>query len=129
MTYYQALLLLGIPEDEREKFILQHDVEDMTTRELDQALKERNQTAPEKEQAQVTPMPNNPQDIKLDYLTVKVYLGFFARLDGVRVIEDTSFKGMLELYYTNDSSKLLLNNEQDDYLHDIYKDLTSKVSE
>ncbi|HBW37141.1 MAG TPA: hypothetical protein DEF89_18345, partial [Desulfosporosinus sp.] len=65
----------------------------------------------------------------LDYLTVKVYLGFFARLDGVRVIEDTSFKGMLELYYTNDSSKLLLNNEQDDYLHDIYKDLTSKVSE
>ena len=43
----------------------------MTIRELDQALKERNQTAPEKEQAQVTPMPNNPQDIKLDYLTVK----------------------------------------------------------
>jgi len=38
LTYYQALLLLGIPEDEREKFILQHDVEDMTTRELDQAL-------------------------------------------------------------------------------------------
>ena len=31
MTYYQALLLLGIPEDEREKFILQYDVEDMTT--------------------------------------------------------------------------------------------------
>jgi len=71
LTYYQALLLLGIPEDEREKFILQHDVEDMTIRELDQALKERNQTAPEKEQAQVTPLPNNPQDIKLEYLTVK----------------------------------------------------------
>jgi len=71
LTYYQALLLLGIPEDEREKFILQHDVKDMTTRELDQALKERNQTAPEKEQAQVMPMPNNPQDIKIEYLTVK----------------------------------------------------------
>jgi len=25
LTYYQALLLLGIPEDEREKFILEHD--------------------------------------------------------------------------------------------------------
>jgi len=62
---------LMIPEDEREKFILQHDVKDMTTRELDQALKERNQIAPEKEQAQVTPMPNNPQDIKIEYLTVK----------------------------------------------------------
>ena len=29
ITYYQALLFLGITEDEREKFILQHDVEDM----------------------------------------------------------------------------------------------------
>jgi len=38
---------------------------------LDQALKERNQAAPEKEQAQVTPMPNNPKDIKIEYLTVK----------------------------------------------------------
>ncbi|MCO5386876.1 MAG: DUF3102 domain-containing protein [Desulfosporosinus sp.] len=71
LTYFQALLLLGIPEVEREKFILQHDVKDMTTRELDQALKERNQTASEKEQAQVTPMPNNPGDIKIEYLTVK----------------------------------------------------------
>ena len=71
LTYYQAFLLLGIPEDEREKFVLQHDVKDMTTRELDQALKERSQTAPEKEQAQVTPMPNNPQDIKIEYVTVK----------------------------------------------------------
>ena len=71
LTYFQAFLLLGIPEDEREEFVLQHDVKDMTTRELDQALKERSQTAPEKEQAQVTPMPNNPQDIKIEYVTVK----------------------------------------------------------
>ena len=40
LSYYQAILLLGIPEDEREKFILEHDVKNMTTRELDQALKE-----------------------------------------------------------------------------------------
>jgi Protein of unknown function (DUF3102). len=71
LTYYQALLLLGIPEEERDRFILQHDFEDMTTRELDQALKERNQTAPEKKQAQVTPTSNNPEDIKIEYLTVK----------------------------------------------------------
>ncbi len=71
LTYYQALLLLGIPEDEREKFILQHDVKDMTSRELDQTLKELNQTAPEKVQAQVTPIPNNPQDIKIEYITAK----------------------------------------------------------
>lgn len=46
----------------------------MTTRELDQALKERNQTAPAKDQAQVTPMSNNPQDIKIEYLTVLLEL-------------------------------------------------------
>lgn len=34
LTHYQSFLLLGIPEDEREKFISRHDVEDMTTREL-----------------------------------------------------------------------------------------------
>jgi len=48
LTYCQALFLLGIPEDEREKFILELDVKNMTTRELDLALKERNQTTPEK---------------------------------------------------------------------------------
>ena len=71
LTYYQAILLLGIPEDEREKFILQHDVKNMTTRELDQALKEQNSTAPEKEQAPVTPMSNNSGEIKIEYRTVK----------------------------------------------------------
>ena len=71
LTYYQAILLLGIPEDEREKFILQHDVKNMTTRELDRVLKERNQTAPVKEQAQVSPMSNNPGEIKIEYRTVK----------------------------------------------------------
>ena len=71
LTYYQALLLLGIPEDEREKFILQHDVKNMTTGELDRALKERKQTPPEKEQALVTPLSNNPGEIKIEYQTVK----------------------------------------------------------
>jgi hypothetical protein len=60
-----TLYEISIALNERKKFILQHDVKDMTTRELDQALKERNQTAPEKEQAQVTPMSNNPEDIKI----------------------------------------------------------------
>ena len=71
LTYYQALLLLGIPEDERERFILEHDVKNMTTGELDRALKERKQTPPEKEQALVTPLSNNPGEIKIEYRTVK----------------------------------------------------------
>ena len=71
LTYYQALLLLGIPEDERERFILEHDIKNMTTRELDRALKERKQIPPEKEQAQVTPLSDNPGVIKIEYQTVK----------------------------------------------------------
>lgn len=71
LTYYQALLLLGIPEDEREQFILEHDMKNMTTRELDQALKEQKQTPPEEEQAPVTPQPGNSGEITIEYQTVK----------------------------------------------------------
>ncbi|SDI20726.1 DUF3102 domain-containing protein [Desulfosporosinus hippei] len=71
LTYYQAIILLGIPEDEREKFILEHDVKNMTTRDLDRALKKQNPTPPEKEQAQVSPLSNHPGDLKIEYQTVK----------------------------------------------------------
>lgn len=42
LTYTKALRLLAIPnEEEREQFIAEHDVEAMSNRELDKALKER----------------------------------------------------------------------------------------
>ena len=42
LTYTKALRLLAIPnEEEREQFIAEHDVESMSNRELDKALKER----------------------------------------------------------------------------------------
>ena len=42
LTYTKALRLLAIPdEEERERFIAGHDVEGMSSRELDKALKER----------------------------------------------------------------------------------------
>ncbi|MCB8815977.1 DUF3102 domain-containing protein [Desulfosporosinus shakirovi] len=71
LTYNQALLLLGIPEDEREEFILEQDVNKITIRELNRALKEQKQTLQEKEPAQVTSLPNNPGEIKIEYQTVK----------------------------------------------------------
>ena len=37
LTYTQALLLLGLPEEEREEFIAQNDVGSMTKQELQQA--------------------------------------------------------------------------------------------
>ena len=42
LTYTKALRLLAIPnEEEREQFIAEHNVEDMSNRELDKALRER----------------------------------------------------------------------------------------
>lgn len=43
LSYTQAVALLGIPSYEREQFIEEHDVESMSTRELQQAIKERDE--------------------------------------------------------------------------------------
>lgn len=41
LTYTQAVALLAIPAAEREEFIEEHDVENMSTRELQRVIKER----------------------------------------------------------------------------------------
>lgn len=41
LPYTKALKLLAVPEDEVEAFIEEHDVADMSTRELEQAIRER----------------------------------------------------------------------------------------
>lgn len=41
LSISKALSLLAIPEDEREEFAEEHDVENMTTRELEQAIKDK----------------------------------------------------------------------------------------
>ncbi len=51
LTYTQALLLLGLPEEERTEFLAQSDMASMTNRELRQALKERDRARQEQEQA------------------------------------------------------------------------------
>ncbi len=50
LTYTQAVLLLGLPAEEREEFLAQNDVADMTKQELQQALKDRDQAKQEREQ-------------------------------------------------------------------------------
>ena len=52
--------------------------------------------------------------------------GLLAVLDGVRVIEDGQNRGTLELNYQNQDEKILLNNPDKEYLHDIYNSLTNK---
>ncbi len=43
LSYTQAVLLLAVPAEEREEFIEENDVPHMTTRELEQAIKERDE--------------------------------------------------------------------------------------
>jgi len=51
LNYSQAVLLLGIPKEERAQFIIDMDIEEMTNQELRKAVNERTQTRQEKDQA------------------------------------------------------------------------------
>jgi hypothetical protein len=45
LSYTQAVALLGVPTEEREAFVEDHDVANMSTRELQQAIKERDEAS------------------------------------------------------------------------------------
>lgn len=52
LTYTQALALLALPAEEREEFVQAHDVEGMSTRELEAAIRERDEAKAALEQEQ-----------------------------------------------------------------------------
>ena len=52
LSYTQAVALLGVPEEDREQFIEEHDIESMSTRELQAAIKERDEALKKLETAQ-----------------------------------------------------------------------------
>lgn len=52
LTYSKALALLALPAAEREEFVESHDVEDMSTRELEAAIRERDEAKAALEQEQ-----------------------------------------------------------------------------
>lgn len=52
MPYSKAVRLLSLPEDEREEFVEKNDVENMSARQLDQAIKERNEALAAQESAE-----------------------------------------------------------------------------
>ena len=43
LSYTQAVALLGVPEEDREKFLEENDIEKLSTRELQQVIKERDE--------------------------------------------------------------------------------------
>ncbi len=52
LPYTKALKLLAVPADERESFVQEHDVENISTRELEKIIKERDQAVADREQAE-----------------------------------------------------------------------------
>lgn len=52
LSYTQAVALLSIPQHERGQFIEEHDIENMSTRELQQAIKEKQELEEKLKQAQ-----------------------------------------------------------------------------
>ena len=52
LSYTKVLRLLAIPEDEREQFVEENNVEEMSTRELDKVLKERDEAIARAEAAE-----------------------------------------------------------------------------
>lgn len=53
LTYSKALALLAVPADEREEFVRENDVEEMSTRELQAAIRERDEAKCRAEVAEV----------------------------------------------------------------------------
>lgn len=51
LTYSKALALLALPSGEREEFVESHDVSDMTTKELKEAIRERDEAKAAAEKA------------------------------------------------------------------------------
>lgn len=51
LTYSQALILLGVPEKEREELIADNDVENMSARDLQQAVSEKKQALEDRDRA------------------------------------------------------------------------------
>lgn len=50
LTYTQAVALLGIPQEERENFVEENKIDEMTTRQLTDAIKERDKVLKEKKE-------------------------------------------------------------------------------
>lgn len=52
LTYTQAIALLALPAEERQEFAEKNDVSDMSTRQLEQAIRERNEERKAREDAE-----------------------------------------------------------------------------
>ena len=59
-------------------------------------------------------------DIASESVKFSVF-GFLCVLDGVRAIEGEEDKGILKLYFEKDGNRVLINDPDQEFLHDLYK--------
>ncbi len=87
LSYTKALALLAIPEGERADFVQEHDVEEMSTRELQAAIKERDEARREAEEAKAEREHMEAEKAKLqqdmDFANERV-AGLTAELEELR---------------------------------------------
>ena len=85
----KALKLLALPQEEREKFVEDHNVIDMTTRQLEQAIKERDEArkAAEEAQAEATTAEQDRAKMAEDMALLNARLNG-AREDHERALQD-----------------------------------------
>lgn len=73
LSYTQAVALLGVPSEEREEFIKNNDIDGMSTRELQQAIRERDEFRKQFESAQnvVTKIAGERDQLRQETETLK----------------------------------------------------------
>jgi chromosome segregation ATPase len=64
LSYTQAVVLLALPEEEREKFVNDHDIDNMSTRELQQTIKERDEALKKFEDVKKAAAEKNEEALK-----------------------------------------------------------------
>ncbi|MEC0083022.1 MULTISPECIES: DUF3102 domain-containing protein [Paenibacillus] len=62
MSYAKALSLLGVPAEDREQFVQENDVESMSARELQKAVKEQKRLEKELKEKSI----NVPATVEID---------------------------------------------------------------
>lgn len=87
---------------------------------------------PRQKNVELSEWYNNQSERDKDMIEKALYeavdaslFGLFAVIDGVRTIEGSTSKGTFKLYFEKEDGKKLLNDEDNEFLHDIYNAITN----
>lgn len=109
LTYTQAVALLGIPSEERENFAKENDIENMSTRELQKAIKEK-QELQEKLKSKEDELKKNSEKI--------------AKIEA----EKSKIKKEMESFKTKNKEDLTNKEAEIENLKTFIDDIQSKLS-